>query len=133
MPKFEVTLSKHIAMVIDDVETMDAAGVQAVAEMEDYPEPMPWEVSNVIPYVEQGDAPQREPATTVFDYFARQLGVAHSDDNLRELPVDSLCGRDCCAAINAAKVFAEHARRANDCADEVIYICDRIVSIYWRG
>lgn len=69
----------------------------------------------------------------VFDFFQATLGKAPTDATLRDLDTLSPCGRDCMAAINAAKVFGKHAHDALDMSDDVIELCNEIVSVYWRG
>jgi hypothetical protein len=73
-------------------------------------------------------------ATNVYDYFYAQLGLVPVDDTLRELPVDSGCGADCVAAIDAASSLLHHARTAGgDTATPIINATSDIVRIYWRG
>jgi len=71
----------------------------------------------------------------VFDYFKQQLGVAPDDVTLKDLPVDSNCGQDCVAAIDAAHTLQHHAKAAlgNGHDESLVELAEHVVSVYWRG
>lgn len=70
----------------------------------------------------------------VYHYFRATLGRWPNDHALKDLSVDSDCGRNCKAAIDAAYAFYNHVRVAsNDDPTErvaVIAMTDRVVAAY---
>ena len=79
----------------------------------------------------------RPVARHVFGYFEAVLGQAPNDATLKELPCDSNCGRDCIAAIAAAREFRSYVTAAfGDGCNEaavVIDMCERVIGTYWHG
>jgi hypothetical protein len=71
----------------------------------------------------------------VHDYFEDQFGHSPADTSLRDLPLDSSCGKDCGKAIDAGVALREHAREAvgGEFDRQIADITERIVTIYWRG
>ena len=74
----------------------------------------------------------------VADYFVMKLGMAHGDESLGRLPLDSACGQDCVKAIDAAAALIEHIRVGfgnNRPApiSLVAHIARQVVGVYWRG
>ena len=75
-----------------------------------------------------------KPYVSVADYFEQVLGVPPFDETLADLPVDSLCGRDCAQAIDAARLFLECARKADsDLANSMLFLANETVNVFWRG
>ena len=73
--------------------------------------------------------------------FPDHLGL-HADEPMREalksMPLDSTCGEDCKAAIDAASVFAHHVRRAygDDKPDwilDIAFTASHTVQVFIRG
>lgn len=76
--------------------------------------------------------------TTIYHYFRNLLARAPRDRSLRKLPCDSPCGKECVAAIDAARALVE----AIGCASgeshahlkrNVIEAAEHAVEIFWRG
>lgn len=72
-----------------------------------------------------------------FDYFNHRLGYFPDDESLAQLPIDSNCGLDCKAAIDAALKLHGQASYAfgsdsEECA-QIIALANRIIECYWRG
>lgn len=82
-----------------------------------------------------------KPEGNVYDYFVKHLGDDADlliDVTLKELPVDSTCGADCAAAINAAVAVIKHTKAAfGDDEEDHVYEVRRkaleVVECYWRG
>lgn len=71
---------------------------------------------------------------SIYELFQSILGQASEDQTLRELPVDSECGRDCAKAIFAARALLDHVEASGaPRLPDVIEAVDHIVQIYWRG
>jgi hypothetical protein len=72
--------------------------------------------------------------TDVYYYFRSKLGRWPKDAALKELSIDSDCGHQCKAAIDAAHEFWEHVRFAcNDDRAEMatlVSMTDRVVTAY---
>jgi hypothetical protein len=77
----------------------------------------------------------------IYEYFNSKLGTPPSDESLKELPVDSVCGAECKSAIDAGAALIQHLRsafgrgdeRSEDRAHDIFYTVDSIVECYWRG
>lgn len=70
--------------------------------------------------------------TNVYDYFLAKLGRESEDETLRELDIESPCGRDCVGMIDwTADVLT---RATHDWQrDHAIESCDEACQVYWRG
>jgi hypothetical protein len=73
----------------------------------------------------------------VADYFVMKLGVAHGDESLTTVPLDSGCGKECVKAIDAAAALNEHIRAGFGyerlALSFVVHIARQVVGVYWRG
>jgi hypothetical protein len=71
--------------------------------------------------------------TNVWEYFNEILGEP-PHDSLKDLPLDSTCGRDCRVAIDTTAALRTVADRADlDLAEGLIETCNEICLIFWRG
>ena len=74
---------------------------------------------------------------SVYDYFQKMLGCAPRDESLRELPMDSNCGRDCEKVIASAAIMLEGARVAGTTGAgvraTVLSLVNDTVEVFWRG
>ena len=68
--------------------------------------------------------------TSVFEYFRDQLHREPADETLRELPLESPCGRDCKQAIDEA---ALQLRKPEPDTDAIVRNASDQVEIFWRG
>lgn len=69
----------------------------------------------------------------IFDYFTSQLGQSPNDDTLRNLPVDSECGRTCKRSIDAAAVLLSVSDPHPEVRGPIIEGTEMTVSIFWNG
>lgn len=69
----------------------------------------------------------------IFEYFTSTMGFAPEDESLRDLPVESVCGRDCKRAIDAGAALMAAVDRHPDVVADVRSAVERSVSIFWVG
>lgn len=70
----------------------------------------------------------------VYDYFVAKLGDAPSDETLKQLPVDSVCGAECKTAIDRAAAFIESVRLAGIGDPSIVVdMASDAVEVFWRG
>jgi hypothetical protein len=75
----------------------------------------------------------------IYEYFTEKMGHNPADDSLKELPVESPCGADCKAAIDAGAALLHHVHNAFVFGDvelgqqRVISTVNCIIECYWRG
>jgi hypothetical protein len=71
---------------------------------------------------------------SVYDYYLAKVGQPLADQSFKTLPIDSGCGADCKAAIDAGVAFAAQAEMADHIMrDDIIAHIDRTISIFWHG
>jgi hypothetical protein len=74
----------------------------------------------------------------IADYFVKVLGANHIDDSLLQLPIDSPCGIDCIAAIEATAALLKHVRAGygtdrEDLVARALQIARELIAVYWHG
>jgi len=79
----------------------------------------------------------REPKN-VADYFVKKLRSGHPDLSLRNLPLDSQCGRECVGVIDAVATLIDHTGVAfgSDSHSRVrhlLTIASEVIEVYRRG
>ena len=74
-------------------------------------------------------------AESIYDYFARKLGAAPSDQTLKELPLRSGCGVDCQDAIDIAAEFIRASDQAvgDKRTAQIREIAEETCRVFWHG
>lgn len=69
--------------------------------------------------------------TDVFAFFHYTFGVEPEDQTLKNLPLDSTCGRDCWKVILAGYALVNVSDSA--VRDEIMQTIESAIAVYWRG
>jgi hypothetical protein len=75
---------------------------------------------------------------SIYDMFRECLGRASSDETLKNLPVNSGCGRDCAATIRAANALIGFIERAYGddrpiLVEDVVRAAEETIMCFWHG
>lgn len=70
---------------------------------------------------------------TVYEHFHTAFGVWPNDQSLKDLSVDTVCGKDCRAVIDAAAKILEMVGDLRDVQVPLLEATNAAVEVLWRG
>jgi len=69
----------------------------------------------------------------IWYYFRNKLDADPQDETLRDLPINSGCGRDCKRIIDAYAKLKAKIDPHPHCVDPLVESARACISIYWHG